>query len=613
MPSNNPNNHISSGITNPFSLKQTRKEFMSQSIEVNTYDFQNSFDDALIVGIISPGGQWIKVSRSLCDLLGYKEEELLGTNFRSISHPGELDQEISNLYYLIDGHIQNYQTQKKFIHKEGHPVWVLQNTSLVRDADNNPLFIIFQIHDISERRKAEERIHYAALHDALTGLPNRNLLLDRLYLAIQRTKTIKDYEFAILFIDLDRFKVVNDSLGHDIGDELLVRFSIRLEKCLRNVDTIARLGGDEFAILLNGISHSKDAIEIAERIQNSLQKPFDLDGYNFYGSASIGIAYSSRGYNSPEEILGDADTAMYCAKANGKGRYEVFTADMCIQDTNILKVENELRGAVEKEGIFPYYQPIVSLKTGVIVGFEALARWINPDGKFVSPASFIPVAEETGLIVPLGMSMLEQACRDVCLWQESIRGSHPVTISVNVSTKQFTHSNLIKQITDILIKTGFHPSRLRLEVTESLLAVDVRSAAEILRELKLMGVQISIDDFGTGYSSLSYLHSFPFDILKIDRSFVSNMNADKESLAIVRTIIMLSKELGKAVVAEGIECPEHVDILSSLGCDYGQGFLFSSPVTASVAGDLLRDQQKKDYKFLESARTQAQASKYFLQ
>lgn len=581
---------------------------MMQTVVESNLNLQDSFDAALTLGFINPAGQWIKVSNSLCNLLGYEEDELLSTNFQSISHTDTVNQEMSDIYYLIDGHIQNYQIEKKFIHKKGHAVWVLQNTTLVRDNKNNPLFITLQIQDISERKKAEEKIHYAALHDALTGLPNRNLLLDRLSMAVQRAKRIKNYEFALLFIDLDRFKVVNDSLGHDMGDELLVNLSIRLEKCLRSVDTIARLGGDEFAILLDGISGPKDAIDVAERIQSSLKKPFDLNGYNFYSSASIGIALSRKGYNNPEEILGDADTAMYCAKANGKGRHEIFTDEMCVQDANTLKIENELRCAVDSSGLFPYYQPIVSLKTGEIVGFEALARWKNSDGKFISPASFIPIAEETGLIIPLGMSMLEQACEDVCRWQKTFSSNQALTISVNVSTKQFTHSNLIKQITDILIKTGLRPENLRLEVTESLLAVDVMLAAEILRELKLMGIQISIDDFGTGYSSLSYLHRFPFDILKIDRSFVSNMNADKESLAIVKTIIMLSKELGKSVVAEGIECEEHVDILSGLSCDYGQGFFFSRPVDSSDARILLKEQGRKNSKIFEPAPWQAPAS-----
>jgi diguanylate cyclase (GGDEF)-like protein len=502
---------------------------------------------------------------------------------------------------LIDGYTENYQIEKVFIHKKGHPVWVLQNTSLIRDADNKPQFIVLQIQDISERKKAEEKIHYAALHDALTGLPNRNLILDRLSLSVERAKRIKDYEFAVIFVDLDRFKIVNDRLGHDMGDELLVSLSIRLEKCIRSVDTIARLGGDEFAILLDGISDPKDAIDVAERILNCLQQPFDLSGYNFYSSASIGITYSSKGYNKPEDIISNADIAMYRAKANGKGRYEIFTDGMGAQDTNALKIENELRGALERNEIIPFYQPMVSLRTGKIVGFEALARWVNKKEKFVSPDTFIPVAEDTGLIVPLGISMLEQACEDICKWQKEFPSGQPLTISVNVSTKQFTQSNLTKQITNILIETGLHPSNLRLEVTESLLAIDVFSAIEILRELKLIGVQISIDDFGTGYSSLSYLHRFPFDLLKIDRSFVSNINADRESLAIVKTIIMLGKELGKSIVAEGIESQDHVEILSSLSCDYGQGFFFSRAVDSSAARNLLKEQWIKDNKCLEPA------------
>ena len=562
-------------LNNKFQLQEN---FFSNFNENNVY-LNHSFDRALSVAIIDLEGKWIKVSNSLCNLLGYEEEDLLATNFQSITHIENIQQELSNMYQLIDGHIPSYQQEKRYFHQQGRPIWVLQNASLIRDENNTPQRIIFQIQDISERKKAEEQIYYAAFHDVLTGLPNRALLSERLCLAVDRAKKVKSYEFAVIFVDLDRFKIVNDSLGHEMGDELLVSLSIRLEKCLRSTDTIARLGGDEFAILLDGISSPKEATDVAERINNSLKEAFDLNGHNFYTSASIGIAYSSIGYDKPEDILRDADTAMYCAKANGKARHEVFNTKMHARAVNALKLENELRGAVEGNEVIPYYQPIISLKTGQIVGFEALARWFRSKGKLVSPSTFIPVAEETGLIIPIGMSLLEQACRDASHWQRDNPENQSLTVSVNLSSKQFTQSDLIRRISDILIKTGFHPRNLRLEVTESLLMADAVSASEILRELKFMGIQISIDDFGTGYSSLSYLHRFPFDILKIDRSFVSNMYTDRESWGIVKTIITLANELGKSVVAEGIEREEHVTMLSELSCEYGQGFFFSKPIS----------------------------------
>jgi diguanylate cyclase (GGDEF)-like protein/PAS domain S-box-containing protein len=556
---------------------------------------------ALNVAIVDLEGNWLRVSQSLCALLGYKKEELLATNFQSISHVHDIQKELLNMYQLIDGHVSSYQLEKRYFHQKGNLIWVLQSATLIRDANGNPQHIILQIHDVTERKKAEEQIHYAAFHDALTGLPNRTLFSDRLCLAVERAKRVKNYEFAVVFVDLDRFKIVNDSLGHEMGDELLVGLSIRLERCLRTTDTIARLSGDEFAILLDGITSPSDATDVAERIQDCLKEPFDLNGHNFYTSASIGIAYSSLGYDKAEDVLRDADTAMYRAKANGKARHEVFDAEMHSQAVNVLKMENELRSAVKGNELMPFYQPIVSLKTGKIVGFEALARWLRPNRNLISPSTFIPVAEETGLIIPLGLSMLEQACRDVYQWQRAFSDDgKPLTISINVSSKQFTQSNLVKVITDILIKTGINPCSVRLEVTESLLMKDALSAAEMLRELKLMGIQISIDDFGTGYSSLSYLHRFPFDILKIDRSFVSNMCIDKESLGIVRTIVTLAKELGKSVVAEGIELEEHVRMLSDLSCDYGQGFYFSKPLSYADASALLRKQSREDYGLIEN-------------
>lgn len=545
---------------------------------------------ALNVAIIDLEGRLLKVSRSFCTLLGYGQEDLLGTSFQSISHADDIQQELLNTYQLLDGYTSSYQLEKRFLNKQGHSIWVVQNATLIRDASNNPQHIILQIQDISDRKKAEEQIYYSAFHDALTGLPNRILFSDRLSKAIEKSKRAKNYEFAVIFIDLDRFKIVNDNLGHEMGDELLVALSIRLERCLRSTDTIARLSGDEFAVLVDGISEDKIATDIAERINCCLKEPFDLNGHNFFTSASIGIAYSSMGYDKPEDMLRDADTAMYRAKANGKSRHEVFDVKMHSQAVNVLKMENDLRTAVHGNELLPFYQPIVSLESRKIVGFEALARWRHPNQNMISPATFIPVAEESGLIIPLGMNMLEQACREVCKWQKIFSDGQPLTISVNVSGKQFTQSNLVKAITDILIKTEIHPTSLRLEITESLLMKDALSAAEMLRELKQMGVQISIDDFGTGYSSLSYLHRFPFDILKIDRSFVSNMCLDKESLAIVKTIITLAKELGKSVVAEGIETEEHITMLSEMSCEYGQGFYFSKPVAPSEAYILLEEQ-----------------------
>ncbi|MDQ3798203.1 MAG: EAL domain-containing protein [Acidobacteriota bacterium] len=563
------------------------QERISRALKESEEYFRTAFDHAAGMALISPEGEWLQVNESLCNILGYTEEELLENGFQAITHPGDLGNDLANLYQLLEGRIPNYQLEKRYCHKTGQTVWVLQSASLIRDADGKPRHVIFQIQDISDRKKAEELIHHAAFHDALTGLPNRTLFSDRLSMAVERAKRTSSYKFAVIFVDLDRFKIVNDSLGHDMGDKLLIDLSRRLENCLRTIDTVARLGGDEFAILLDGISEAGDATDVAERIQNSLKQPFMLDGHEFLSTASMGIALSIQGYDRPEDILRDADTAMYKAKANGKARHEVFDSQMHTRAIQALTLENELRRALEKGEIKPYFQPIVALKTGKIVGFEALARWVHPERGLVSPADFIPLAEETGLIVPIGFSILRESCRQTVEWQKKYHLPE-LSISVNLSGKQFKQATLIEEIKDILFETELHPHFLKMEITETIVMENTIAAIEMLKQLKGIGVQISIDDFGTGYYSLSYLHRFPFDTIKIDRSFVSRMMQDRESLSIVETITALAIKLDKSVIAEGIEKKEHRKLLDETGCQFGQGYLFSKPEDAGSAGQLLK-------------------------
>ena len=562
------------------------QERISRALKESEEYFRNAFDHAAGMAVISPAGKWLQVNESLCNMLGYTEEELLENGFQAITHPSDLGNDLANLYQLLGGKIPNYQLEKRYCHKTGVTVWVLQSASLVRDADGNPSQVIFQIQDISDRKRAEELIRHAAFHDALTGLPNRTLFADRLSMALERAKRTSNYLFAVIFVDLDRFKIVNDSLGHDMGDKLLIDLSRRLENCLREVDTVARLGGDEFAVLLDGISSEDDATEIAGRIQNALKDPFDLEGQEFFTTASMGIAYSKDGYERPEDLLRDADTAMYKAKANGKARYEVFNTNMHTRAVETLTLENELRRALERGEIKPYFQSIVNLKTGRISGFEALARWIHPERGLVSPADFIPLAEETGLIIPLGLSVLRQACEWAVHWQKTLNRPD-LSIGVNLSGKQFREANLVQEIKEILFATELHPRHLRFEITETMVMENTAVTIELLKQLKGIGAQISIDDFGTGYSSLSYLHRFPFDVIKIDRSFVSRMGVDKESLGIVKTIIALAAELQKSVVSEGVESAEQRQMLTNLNCQYGQGYLFSKPLDAQSAEELL--------------------------
>jgi diguanylate cyclase (GGDEF)-like protein len=399
--------------------------------------------------------------------------------------------------------------------------------------------------------------------------------------------------FAVLFHDLDRFKNVNDSLGHTHGDLLLVAFAERLERTLRPVDTLARFGGDEFAILLSGMTDATDAVRVAQRIQDELSQPFVLDKNSAFATASIGIALSSSGYDRPDDILRDADIAMYRAKENGKARYELFDQGMHARAVSRLQLESDLRQAIENKEFSVYYQPIVALPTGRLAGFEALVRWNHPRHGLVSPGDFIPVAEETGLIVPIGQWVLNEACAQVRQWQLNSPSHRSLSLSVNLSARQVAQPDLLDRIKEALETSKLNPHCLKLEITESVVMENAEAAALMFKQLRSLGVQLSIDDFGTGYSSLSYLHRFPLNYLKIDRSFVSRLTTDNDN-AIVRTISTLAHNLGMEVIAEGIETEEQYQQLKILGCEYGQGFLFSRPVNSDSVHHLLTQDANRD-------------------
>ena len=434
--------------------------------------------------------------------------------------------------------------------------------------------------------ETKEHFRHAAFHDSLTGLPNRAMFTELLKAEIEASKRNKDHLFAVLFLDLDRFKNINDSLGHTHGDLLLVAFAERLEKILRPVDTLARFGGDEFAILISAIHDTTSAVRVAERIQSELSQPFELDRNSTFATASIGIALSSSGYDRSEDILRDADIAMYRAKENGKARYEMFDSDMHARAVTRLQLESDLRQAVEQKEFCVYYQPIIALESGRLSGFEALVRWNHPRRGVVSPLDFIPVAEETGLIVPIGQWVLEEACRKVREWQLCSPPNRALSLSVNLSARQVAQPDLVELISAALEKSKLDPHYLKLEITESVVMENAEAAAQMFKQLRALGVQLSIDDFGTGYSSLSYLHRFPLNYLKIDRSFVSRMTTDNDN-AIVKTISTLAQNLGMEVIAEGIETKDQYEQLKRLGCEYGQGFLFSPPLDIDGVARLL--------------------------
>jgi diguanylate cyclase (GGDEF)-like protein/PAS domain S-box-containing protein len=493
-------------------------------------------------------------------------------------HPDDAARVRADLQAHLEGDSSHFESEHRIVRGDGTSVFVLCRGLLVRDAQGRAIRLAGSQTDISERKRAEAQILHDALHDPLTGLPNRTLFLDRLGQAVARRRRHDGYRFAVLFLDLDRFKLVNDSLGHLVGDRLLVGLAERLAGCVRPEDTVARLGGDEFAILLDEIQEDHDATKVASRIQEELRRPFGLAGQEVFSTASIGVTLGDSRERRPEDLLRDADTAMYRAKAQGRDRHEIFDDAMHSRAVAALELETDLRRALERGGLRLVYQPIVSLASGRAVGFEALARWPLPDGGFVPPDEFIPLAEETGLILPLGQFVLREACAAARHWQEG--GGGGLSVSVNISAREFGQPGLVDRIKDLLAENGLAPAQLRLEITESLIMDDPDEAVVRCLALRELGVGIDIDDFGTGYSSLSYLRRFPVDSLKIDRSFVGDMDTSTEDHEIVRAIVSLAGTLGIKTVAEGVETAEQLKRLRGLGCDFAQGYYFSRPVDA---------------------------------
>lgn len=563
--------------------------------------FRSAFDNAPIgMALVAPDGRWLRVNRALCHIGGYSEEELLEVDFQAVTHPSHIGAMMSNIEQVVAGKLASYQMENRYYHKLGHEVWVLVGVSLAREGPEQEPRLIFQIQDITEHKHAQEKLVHEAFHDTLTQLPNRTMFVDHLKLAFERAKRSPHHSFAVLFIDLDRFKIINDSLGHALGDQLLIEVSNRLQRCLRPGDTVARLGGDEFTILLEDIDDIKEAIFVAERVQQEVSQPLTLGTHETFTTASIGIALYGPMYQQPEELLRDADTAMYRAKSAGKAQHVIFDSVMHAQVLNRMKLEADLRRGIERQEFFLLFQPIISLQEKRLAGFEALVRWQQPERGLVSPGEFIPLAEETGLIVPIGHWVMQEACRQIKAWQQAYPDSAPLQMSVNLSSRQFAQPNLIEQIKSVLEETGVDPRCLKLELTESAVMDNVEAAIKQLGEIQELGIELSIDDFGTGYSSLSYLHRFPLDTLKIDRSFVSQINK-KENLEIIRTIIALARSLELEITAEGIETVAQMEELRNLTCEYGQGYYFAKPLDKEAAGIFIWD-TKRLAKLFETAR-----------
>jgi len=432
--------------------------------------------------------------------------------------------------------------------------------------------------EIASRQQLQDKLLDIVLHDSLTGLPNRVLFVRRLGKALNLAKQDSNYQFAVLYLDCDRFKVVNDSLGHPVGDELLIAIAHRLQLCLNSGDTLARLGGDEFGILVETLTDISSAIQVAEKILQQFSITFKLSRYEVFMNASIGINWGNKYYEKPEYLLRDADTAMYRAKALGKARYNIFDPVMHQEAIQLLEIENDLRRAVERQEFLVYYQPIISLNTGQISGFEALVRWQHPVRGLISPVEFMPVAEETGLINAIDMWVLQSACHQLRTWQAHPLVPQNLTVSVNLSAKLFNQPNLIAQIDQIIYETKINPSNLELEITESVIMENTHVVRAIIEQIRKRKIKLVMDDFGTGYSSLSYLHSFPLNSLKIDKSFISRMQFNQETMGLVPAIISIAESMDIAVIAEGVETSEQLAKLRNLNCDFAQGYLFAQPL-----------------------------------
>jgi diguanylate cyclase (GGDEF)-like protein len=486
----------------------------------------------------------------------------------------------------LRGETASFENEHRMVHEDGSHRWMLSRGLAVKDAGGTAVRMAGSLRDVTTGK----------IVDPLTGLPNKLLLADRLQRALQRGRRKKGDRFAVLLLDLDRFKMINDGLGHALGDRLLIEVARRLEGCIRATDTVgriegestlARLGGDEFMLLLEEVRQPADARAVADRIHEQLERPFDLGGEEVTAKASIGIVTAKAEYGTAEEVLRDADTAMNRAKARGGGISELFESGMHGHVLARLRLENDLRKALERNEMRLHYQPIVSLESGRIVAFESLVRWEHPRRGLLAPAEFIPLAEETGLIVPLGRWILACACRQAGDWQSEFPRRPPLIISSNLCAGHLAEPDLLDGLSRALEVAGLEPESLKLEITESMIIEDPEGTAATLARIRAKGISLAIDDFGTGYSSLTYLHEFPIDTLKIDRSFIGRIDSEQRGLEIVRTIMNLAHNLRMDVIAEGVETKLQASLLRELGCEYAQGFLFSKPVEAATAASLL--------------------------
>ena len=576
-------------------LRQRRQNELFRIVGENAAD---------MIALVEVTGKRLYNSPSYEKVLGYSSKELAASGSLDQVHPEDRERVIEAAREARRTGVGK-RLEYRMRHKDGN--WrVLESTAnAIRNRKGQVTQLVIVNRDITERKRMEEQLEHEAFHDALTGLPNRSLFLDRLQRAMDHSKRHPEFKFAVLFVDIQGLKIFNETMGHAAVDQLIIDISQRLKSRLRHDDTmsrstptgdlgqsrgtetLARMDGDRFTVLIEGIKAPSDPMRVAIRIQESLAAPFTANGVDAFTSASIGIALSAPLYEKPGEMLRDADIAMCRAKARRESGCEVFDTEMHALVVRRLKVETELRKAIEHEDLRVFYQPIIELSTGKIAGVEALVRWWHNESEMVGPGDFIEVAEETGLIVPIGRWVMKEACRQAHAWHQLFNTDPLLTATINVSPRQFAQSNLVADVKAALEETGVAPSSLQLEITETMAISDPKTTTRIFSQLKDLGVRLSIDDFGTGHSSLSRLRSFPVDVLKIDRSFVRGIEHDAESREIVHLIVTLAHHLDLKVIAEGIEMPGQCAYLEEFGCEFGQGYLYSRPVDQAALQELL--------------------------
>ncbi len=564
----------------------TRRRQAEEELRRSEERFRLIFEQGPIgITVVDLDRRYCQVNPEVCRMLGYRRDELVGQRPWEFTLPEDrhIDEELAQ--QIFRGEIPYYQVEKRFQRKDGSILWGRLTATALKDRAGRPIYGIGLIEDSTARRRAEERLQHEALHDALTGLPNRTLFMDRLRHSLNRqTRHVDGQRPAVLFIDLDRFKVINDSLGHLVGDELLIEAGHRLRASVRPGDTLARLGGDEFAVLLEDIVEPGPAVRVAERVQRALAAPFLLQGREVYSSASIGIALSHRDTEQPQDLLRDADTAMYRAKAQGRASYAIFDARMHAQVVAQLRLETELRRAIEEDQLEVVYQPVVELASGGIVGYEALVRWLHPERGTLLPGEFIQTAEESGLIFPLGERVLQLACVQLAKWQRHRALPEPLFVSVNLSGRQLLQGNVVASITHCLHEHGLEGRHLMVEVTEKGLMAESEPTSTALDLLLQAGVRLALDDFGSGHSSLGLLQSFPFEQVKLDRWFVHGLGREKGAEELVAGLLALCRWRDMTTVAEGVENGLQAKHLKQLGCRLAQGNFFSPPLSAAAVG-----------------------------